>query len=102
MARTLFFHMVLKKIIENVNKKPVCSQCSIFNLYSDFFPIITKKVKQIRNNVVCVVTRLVFMCCCTLTKGRCNAFQDIFVNQNKSEIYGPYFQAMLFLVTMFT
>ena len=63
-------------------------------------PIIAKKVNQIRKNVVCVVARLVFVFCCALTTGRCNAFQHIFVNQKKSEFYGPYFQTMLFLVTM--
>ena len=29
------------------------------------------------------------------------AFQHIFVNYKKSEFYGPYFQTMLFLVTIF-
>ena len=73
---------------------------SFFNLCCDLFSIIVKKVNQIRNNVVCVVARLVFVFCCALTTGRCNAFQHIFVNQKKSAFYGPYFQTMLFLVTM--
>ena len=42
--------------------------------------IIAKEVNQTRNNVVCVVVRLVFVFCCALTTGRCNAFQHIFVN----------------------
>ena len=64
------------------------------------FSIIAKKVKQIKNNLICVVARLVFVFCCALLLCRCNAFQHIFVNQKKSEFYGPYFQTMLFLVTM--
>ena len=53
-----------------------------------------------RNYVVCVVARLAFVFYCALTTGRCNAFQHIFGNKKKSEFYGPYFQTMLFLVTM--
>ena len=53
---------------------------AFFNLRFDLFLIITKGVNQIRNNVVCVVARLVFVFCCALTTGRCNAFQHIFVN----------------------
>ena len=67
---------------------------SFFSLRFDLFSIIAKEVNQIRNNVVCVVAR------CALTTGRCNAFQHNFVNLKKSEFYGPYFQTMLFLVTM--
>ena len=74
---------------------------SFFSLRFDLFSIIAKEVNQIRNNVVCVATRLVFLFCCAFTTGRCNAFQQIFVNYKKSEFCGPYFQAMLFLVTMF-
>ena len=32
--------------------------------------------------------------------GHCNDFQHIFVNQKKSENDGPYFQTMLFLLTV--
>ena len=53
---------------------------SFFNLRFDLFSIIAKNVNQIRNNVVCVVARLVFMFCCALTTGRCSAFQHIFIN----------------------
>ena len=53
---------------------------SFFSLCFDLFSIIAKEVNQIRNIVVCVVARLVFMFCCALTTGRCNAFQHIFVN----------------------
>ena len=78
---------------------------SFFNLRFDLFSIIAKEINQIRNNVVCVAARLVFIFCCALTTGRCNAFQNIFVNGSfteKSEFYGPYFQTMLFHVTMLT
>ena len=73
---------------------------SFSNLRFDFFSIIAKKVDQIRDNVVCAVACLVFVCRCALTTGRCNAFQHIFGNKKKSEFYGPYFQTMLFLVTI--
>ena len=69
---------------------------SFFNLFS----IIVKEVNQIKNNVVRVVARLAFLFCFALTTGRCSTFQHNFVNQRKSEFYGPYFQTMLFLVTM--
>ena len=47
----------------------------------DLVSIIAKEVNQITNNVVCVVARLVFVFCSTLTTtSRCNAFQRIFVN----------------------
>ena len=102
MAITLFFRMVLRKFSVITNNKPIFSKYNISfsNLRFDLFSIIAKKVNQIRNNVVCVVARLVFVFCCALTTGRCNAFQHIFGNKKKSEFYGPYFQTMLFLVTM--
>ena len=72
---------------------------SFFSLRFDLFSIIAKKVSQIRNNAVYVVAHLVFLFCCALTTGRCNAFQHNFVNEKKSELYGPYSQTVLFLVT---
>ena len=82
MARTLFLRMVLRKFSEITNKKPIFTimNISFFSLRFDLFSIIAKEVNQIRNNVVCVVARLVFLFCCALTTGRCNAFQHIFVN----------------------
>ena len=47
----------------------------------DLFSIIAKDVNQIRNNVVCVAARFVFLFCCALTTGHCNAFQHIFVKE---------------------
>ena len=73
---------------------------SFFNLRFDLFSIMAKEVNQIRNNVVCVAARLVFLFCLALSTGRCNAFQHNFVNSKKSEFYGPYFQTMLFLATI--
>ena len=88
MARALFFRMVLRKSSEIPNNKPIFSQYNILNIVNisffslrfDLFSIIAKEVNQIRNNVVCVVARLVFVFCCALTTGRCNAFQYVFVN----------------------
>ena len=88
MARTLFIRMVLRKLSEITNNKPIListifftiMNISFFSLRFDLFSIIAKEVNQIRNNVVCVVARLVFLFCCALTTGRCNAFQHIFVN----------------------
>ena len=65
-----------------------------------FFLIIAKKVNQIKNNKACIVARLGFVFCYTLTTGRYNDFQDVFVNQKKSEFYSPQFQNILFFVTM--
>ena len=84
MARTLFFRMIISKSSEITNNKPIFSQCKIFYTYEylcfDFFSIIAKDFSQIRNNVVCVVARLVSLFCCVLTTGRCNAFRHILVN----------------------
>ena len=103
--RWSFFRMVLRKFSEITDNKPIFSQYNInisfFNLRFDLFSIIAKKVNQIRNNEVCVAARLVFVFYCALTTCRCSAFQHILVNLKKSEFYGPYFQTMLFLVTMF-
>ena len=92
MARKLFFHMVFRKFIENTNKKQILVSTMFFtNINIFFFKICVvisfqsspKKVNQIRNNVVCVVTRLNFVFWFALTAGCSNAFQHIFVNQKK-------------------
>ena len=89
MIGILFFCMVLRKFSEITNNKPVFKSVqyffsiiniSFFTLPFDLFSVIAKKVNQIRNNVVCVVARLVFVFCCALTTGRSNAFQHIFFN----------------------
>ena len=51
---------------------------SFFSPRFDLFSIIVKKFIQIRNNVVCVLARLVFVFFCAVTTGRCNTFQHIF------------------------
>ena len=69
MARTLFFCMVLRKLSEITNNRPIListifftiMNISFFNLRFDLFSFIAKKVNQIRKNVACVVARLVFM-----------------------------------------
>ena len=88
MAKTLFFRMVLRKFSKITNNKPIFGQYNIFynyeyflfNLRFDLFLIIAKEVNHIRNNVVCVVGRLVFLFCLALPTGCCNVFQHIFVN----------------------
>ena len=84
MARTLSFRMVFGKSLETTENKPIIIftiiNISFFSPRFDLFSIIAKKVNQIRNNVVCVVALLVFLFCCALTTGSCNAFQHNFVN----------------------
>ena len=87
MARTLFFCMVFRRFSEITKNKPSFStiiftvmNISFFSLRFDLFSITTKEVNEIRNNVVFVVARLVFLFCCALTTGRCSAFQYNFVN----------------------
>ena len=107
MARTLFFHKVLRKFIENTNNKPIFSQDNTFYKYkyvifqSVFWLIFNhrQKVNQIRNNVVYVVARFAFVFWCALATGCCNAFQHFLVNQKKSKISGPYFQTMLYVAS---
>ena len=82
MARTLFFRMVLRKFSEITNNKPIFSKYIFkkninnyfLNMCFDLFSIIAKKVKQIRNNVVCALGLLVFLFCCAFTTGRCDVF----------------------------
>ena len=110
MARTLFFRMALRRLTEITNSKPILTSTilflhlwiflfSIFFSLFDLFSIIAKEANKIRNNLVCVLARLVLFCC-VLTTGRCNAFQHIFVNYKKPEFNFPYFQTMEFLLTM--
>ena len=108
MTRTLFFRMVLRnpQNLLTTNQFLVNTMfftmmnISLFSLHFDLFLIIAKEVNQIKNNIACAAAHLVFLFCCALTTVRCNAFQHVFVNQKKLEFYSPYFQAMLFLVTM--
>ena len=87
LTRTLFFRMVLRKFSEITNNKFLVStvfftimNISLFSLRFDLFSVITKEVNQVKNNVVCIVACVVFLFCCVLSTGRCNAFQHIFVN----------------------
>ena len=87
MAKTLFLRMVLRKFSEITSNQQIFSQYNIFYNYEylffrlmfELFSIIAKEVNQIRNNVVYVVARLVSLFCCSVTTGRCNAFQHIFI-----------------------
>ena len=104
MVTILFFHMVLRKSIENTCNKLILLSImfftnvsiSFFNLLSDLFSIIAKKVDQIRNHVVCVVACHAFVFYCVLTTDHCNLFQHIFVNPKKSKFYGPCFHVISF------
>ena len=55
---------------------------TIMNIF--FFSFRFDLFSIIGNNVICIVPRLVFLFCCALTTGRCNAFQHNFVNQKSS------------------
>ena len=86
MARTLYFRMVLRKLSEITNNKPIListifftiMNIYFFNLHFDPFSIIAKKVNQIRNNVVCVVAHLVLVFFCALTTGPLQCFSTYF------------------------
>ena len=68
MAGTLLFRMVFRKFSEMKNKPSFSTVfftimiISFFSLRFDLFSIVTEEVNQIRNNVVCVVALLVFLC----------------------------------------
>ena len=49
---------------------------TIMNIF--FFSFRFDLFSIIGNNVVCIVARLVFLFCCALTTGHCNAFQHNF------------------------
>ena len=96
MAKTLFFRTVLRKLMGNTTKL-IFSQSaqwfsqniSFFNLLSDLFSIIAKKINQIRTNIVPVVTPLVFVYCCTLTMDVAMFFNVFSGSQKKWEFYDP-------------
>lgn len=95
MAGTSFFHNLFKKFMGNFNQLNFIIQYNIFYKYRYFFfesvfkSLLNhrQKVSQIRNCIVCVVTRHVFVF--WPSTGRCIVFQYIFGNQKKSEFYGP-------------
>ena len=64
---------------------------SFFNLCFHLFSIVTKKVNQIRSNVVFVVARLVFVFCGATTTGRCNAFSKYFRKLKEIGVLRPIF-----------
>ena len=67
MVRTLFFRMILRKFSEITKNKQILVSTIYFTIMNisfsslrfDIFSIIAEEVSQIRNNVVCVVARLV-------------------------------------------
>ena len=92
MAKTLFFRMVFRKFWEITKNKPIFSQCNIFYNYEYFFfqsafwslfnHCQRSQSNQGQCNMCCCLS--VFLFCCALTTGRCNAFQHNFVNQKSS------------------
>ena len=70
---------------------------SFFSPRFDLFSIIAKKFIQIRNNVVCVLARLVFVFCCTVTTGRCNTFQHFFKSK-RNQSFTSYISRLCFFL----
>ena len=105
MARTLFFQMVVRKSSEITNSKPIFSQYNIFftimnisfsSLRFDLFSIITKKMNQIRNNVVCSSSCFLVLLC---THYRPLQYFSTYLRKLKEiRVLRPIF--MLFFVTM--
>ena len=106
MAITLFFCMVLRKFSEITNNKLIFSQYNIFCKYKYFFFQYSfwslfnhcEKVNQIRNYVVLCCSSPCFRVLLCTHYGPLPV--HIFGHKKKSEFYGPYFQTMLFFVTM--
>ena len=98
MART-FFRMVLRKFSEITNNKPflvstiffTSMNVSFFNLHFNLFSIITKKVNQIRNNVVCVVAHLVFVLLLCTHYGPLQCFSTYFRKLKEIGVLRPIF-----------
>ena len=101
MARTLFFRMVLRKFMENTNNKSIFSQRNIFHKYKCFFfqsvfwSLFNHRQKGQSNQEQCSLYFHVLLCSHC---GRYNTFQHIFVNQKKSEYFGPYCCLMIALL----
>ena len=96
MAKTLLFRTVLRKLMGNTTKlifslsaQWFSQNISFFNLLSDLFSIIAKKINQIRTNIVPVVTPLVFVYCCALTMDVAMFFNVFSGSQKKWEFYDP-------------
>ena len=116
MVRTLFFHMVFRKTMENTKKKPILTilfevicgkwilnqvlvstmfftniNISFFNLCSDLLSIISKKINQIRNNLVYVVAGLIFLFCCAFTREPLQCFSAYFRKSKEIGVLQPIF-----------
>ena len=98
MARTLFFCMVFRKLSEITNNKPIFSQYNIFYkcisfFQSVFWSLFNHHQKSQSNQEQCSL-------CCSSPCFRvllCTHYAQL---QRFSTYCGPYFQTMLFLVTM--
>ena len=108
MGRTLFLHMVLRKFIEFTNNKPVFSQYNTFYKYKYFFlesvfwSLFNNRQKGQSNQEQ-------WSLCCSLPGfrvllwthyGPFQWFSTCFRKSKEFGVLGPYFQTMLFLVTM--
>ena len=98
MARTLLFRMVLRKLSEINNNKPNFSQCNIFYNYEYFFfqsafLSLFNHRQKIDSNQEQYSQYTHY--------GPLRHFSRYFRELKEIGVYGPYFQTMLFLVTMF-
>ena len=100
MVSTLFFRMVLRKFSEITNNKPIFSYYNTFHRYKYFFfqPAFwslfnhcQKKLIKSGASLLCVVALLVFVFCCVLTTGRCNAFQ----HYGPLQCFSTYFRKLI-------
>ena len=109
MVRILFFHMVLRKFMENTKNKPTFSQYNIFHkckclffqsVFQSFYQ--SPPRKSIKSGTKQSVLQLaLFSCLAVHSLWAVAMLFNIFPQINKKwKFYGPYFQTMLFLVTM--
>ena len=109
MARTLFFRIVLSKLSEINSNKTIFSQCNIFYNYEYFFfqcaflSLFNHRQKiqsdQEQYSLCCNLPCFRVLLCTHYGPLRC--FSRYFRKLKEIGVYGPYFQTMLFLVTMF-
>ena len=97
MARTLFSRIVLRKLSEITNNKPIListiffySYKYFFNLRFNLFSIIAKEFNQNRNIVVFVAACLVFVLLCT-HYGLLQCFSRYFRKLKETRVLRPIF-----------
>ena len=106
MARRLFLRMALRKFSEITNNQSIFSQYNTFYNYGYFFffsrhfglfSIIAKEVNQIRNNVGCVVARLVSLFYCAHSLRAVAMFSTYFRKLKEIEVLRPKFPDYVFM-----